>query len=79
MAAFIDCTSLSISYDIMGIATISYVVVSDTSSMKAYPDSGNTLSWGGQTFEGYIAAISMQQIPNTSWYENNVTLITTTR
>jgi hypothetical protein len=74
MAEFIDCTSVKISYDVMGRVTVSYTIVSDESGMKAY----TTVSFGGRTFTGYVVSITLNQIPNTSWYENYVTLIATT-
>jgi len=75
MAEFIECTSLSITYDIMGIASVVYTVVHDEPGMKAY----NSISTGGQTFSGYVTNASVTTIPNTSgWFETHVTLITTT-
>lgn len=74
MAEFIDCTSVKMSYDIMGRVTVSYTIVSDEAEMKAY----TSVEYAGQTFTGYVVSISLNQIPNTSWYENYVTLITTT-
>lgn len=71
--SFIDCTSLSISYDVMGIATVNYVIVSDDPTMQAY----STLTIGGRTFDGYVSNINMNMIPFTDWYENHVTLIAT--
>jgi hypothetical protein len=73
--SFIDCTSLNISYDIMGIATVTYTIVSDEPSWDGV---ANEIPAGGQTFRGYVASASMTQIPFTSWYETHVTLITTT-
>jgi hypothetical protein len=74
MAEFIECTSLSISYDIMGIATVSYTVVSDTSGIKVY----NQITAGGRTFRGYITNASTNQVPKTTWYETHATLVATT-
>jgi len=75
MAEFIDCTSLSISFNVMGIATISYTIVSDTAGFKAY----DTIDAGGQKFHGYVASITLNQIPGSSgWFESHVTLIATT-
>ena len=75
MAEFIDCTSLNISYDVMGRVTVSYVVIHDRQDFVTY----NSIDAGGQTFSGYVVSASMNQIPNTAnWYETHVTLITTT-
>lgn len=75
MTEFIECTSLNISYNIMGLATVTYTVVHDTTGFVVY----DTISAGGQTFVGYITNASMNQIPNTEgWYETHATLIATT-
>ena len=75
MPEFIDCTSLSVSYNVMGIATVSYTVVHDSFDFITY----NTVTAGGQTFTGYVTNASLNQIPNTeNWYETHVTLISTT-
>jgi len=74
MAEFVDCTSVKISYDVMGRVTVSYTIVSDEAEMKAYTN----VEFGGQTFTGYVVSIMLNQIPNTAWYENYVTLIATT-
>ena len=74
MTDFIECTSLNISFNEMGIATVSYVVVHNTPSLVYYP----VIEAGGQTFSGYIASASVNPIPNTTWYESQITMITTT-
>lgn len=74
MAYFIDCTSLSISYDTLGRVTVNYVVVSDDGTMHTF----DQISAGGQTFTGYVSNATLGQIPNTNWYETHVTLISTT-
>ena len=72
---FVDCTSLNINYNIMGIATVSYTVVSDTAGFN---DVDPVLKAGDQTFRGIITEASANQIPNTNWYETHVTMIATT-
>lgn len=74
MPTFIECTSLNISYDIMGIATVTYTVVSDLPGVNVY----NQIIAGGQIFTGYATNVSYQKIPETDWYETSVTLVTTT-
>lgn len=75
MPEFIDCTSLNISYNVMGIATVAYTVVHDRAEFVTY----NSISAGGQTFTGYVVNASVDQILNTSnWFETHVTLIATT-
>jgi len=70
---FIDCTSVKISYDVMGRATVSYTIVSDASGMRAYP----IVSFGNRTYDGYVVSVMTNQIPKTSWYESYVTIIST--
>jgi hypothetical protein len=74
--SFIECTSLNISYDILGVATITYTVVTDTSGLEG--QLVNQITAGGQTFSGYITNASISPIPQTEWYEINATLIATT-
>jgi hypothetical protein len=75
MPIFIECTSLSVSYDIMGIATVTYTVVSDVPGFNVFNEIQDV---GGQTFRGYVVNASVTQIPNTDWYETHATLIATT-
>lgn len=75
MAEFIDCTSLNVSYNVMGIATVTYTVVHDKFDFVVYRE----ISAGGQTFRGYVTNAAVNPIPNTEgWYETQVTLVTTT-
>jgi hypothetical protein len=75
MAEFIDCTSLNISYNIMGIVTVSYTVVHNTPGFVVY----DSITAGGRVFTGYVTNASVNQIPNTDgWYETHATLIATT-
>jgi hypothetical protein len=75
MAEFIECTSLNISYDILGIANITYTIVSDTPGLKAYNE---LIDVGGQNFRGYVTNATLNRIQNTDWWESHVTLISTT-
>jgi hypothetical protein len=74
---FIECTSMNISYDVMGRATISYTVVHGTKGIVPFPEGTieNQVSVGGQIFRGYVANATMNQIPRTSWYETHVTFV----
>lgn len=75
MTEFIDCTSLSMSYNVMGLVTVSYTVVHNVFEIVTY----NSITAGGQIFTGYVMNASLNQIPNTEgWYETHVTLIATT-
>lgn len=74
---FIDCTSLNINYNIMGIATVTYTVVSNSSN---FPDEDfmNSITVGNPDtdFNGYVTDAYLSSIPNTvGWYETKVTLI----
>lgn len=75
MANFIECTSLNVNYNIMGIVTVSYTIVQDTYDTDNVTTS---ITAGGQIFSGYVTDISVAPIPRTSWYEVHITLITTT-
>jgi len=75
MPEFIDCTSLNVSYNVMGTVTVAYTVVHDRPEFVTY----NSISAGGQTFTGYVINASVDQILNTSnWFETHVTLLATT-
>lgn len=71
---FIECTSLSISYDIMGLATVNFVVVRNE---EGFPSSEllNQIETGGRIFTGYVTNITVNPIQKTDWYESHVTLI----
>ena len=72
---FIDCTSVNISYDVMGRVTLSYTLISDTPGLKA---EASPLKFANRTFTGYVVSINNNQIPNTTgWYENQITMICT--
>lgn len=75
LTSFIDCTSVNVSYNVMGLATISYTVVHQEEAFVTY----DSLELGGQTFTGYIVNASLNKIPKTvGWYETQVTLLATT-
>lgn len=76
--AFVDCGSLNITFNVMGIATVSYSIVTDTPDMNQIDDT-LPLSAGGKTFTGFVTNASMRQIPKTSWYEINVTVVATAK
>lgn len=72
---FIECTSFNVSYNVMGIATVSYTVVHNTDDMIVFPDDKDYVEAGGQKFEGYVVNASTNRIPYTEWYETHVTYI----
>lgn len=71
---FIDCTSLNINYNIMGIATITYTMVTDNPNIGVIDP---VLEAGNQTFVGIITEASINQIPESTWYEIHVSMIAT--
>jgi len=72
---FIDCTSLSISYDVMGIATVNFTIVKNSLQWPS-EQLMNHIEAGGRRFDGYVTDASMTQIPFTSnWFECRVTLV----
>ena len=72
---FIDCTSLNISYDIMGLVTVSYTVIHNSFKFVTY----NSISAGDKSFSGYVINASVNAVPHSEvWYETHVTLIATT-
>lgn len=73
MAIFIDCTSVNISYNVYGLATVTYTVVSDIPGIHHFGD--DSFSIGNQTYYGYIASASVNRIPNTTWYESHITFV----
>jgi len=75
MPTFVDCGSINIGYDIMGIATINFTILSSDAGWPALPTS---MSLGGLSFSGYISTASKNKMPNTDWYETHATLIATT-
>jgi len=74
MPTFIDCTTINISFDIMGIATVSYTIVSDSPSV----DVPTGVQLGAVKVDGYVASASMTMIPGTDWYETHITMVGTT-
>lgn len=72
---FIECTSLSFSYDVMGVVTVSYTMIHNTPSFCYVTE----ITAGGYTFSGYVNSMTMKAITGTvGWYETSVVLITTT-
>lgn len=73
MPQFIECTSLSISYDNLGLATVNYTLVSDSPNITPI----TYIETDSVDFSGYVTNITMNSISNTDWYEAQITLITT--
>lgn len=77
---FIECTSMNISYDVMGKVSISYTVVHTTQAITPFPagTTPNQIEAGQRTYAGYVVNATMNQIPKTNWHETHVTFIATT-
>ena len=68
---FIDCTTLSINYSVMGLATVTYTVVSNKNGPVIY----NSINAGGRTMVGHVVNVTFGSIPMTSgWFETQVSL-----
>ena len=74
--AFIDCTSLSFSYNIFGIVQITYTMVHKEANFCYVTE----LDAGTRHFKGYVTNMTMNRVQGTSdWYETHVTLTADTR
>jgi hypothetical protein len=72
---FIDCSSVNVNYDIMGVVTVSYTVVHNKPEFVTY----DSIDVGGVSFDGYVTNASMNPMPKSEgWYETTVTLVSTT-
>ena len=73
---FIDCTTLSINYDILGQATLNFTVVAaqkDPIDTSVYTD----LIFGGVRFVTYITNLEIRKIEGTLVYEHRYTVVGT--
>ncbi len=66
---FIDCTSLSISYDLLGQATVGFTVIA-AAAQPINPQVYTDLTFGGINFTGYITSLSVRRIAGTIVYEH---------
>jgi hypothetical protein len=69
--SFVDCASVSINYDQLGIATISFTVVSVSNTPSG---DYTTMIFGGVTFTGVITSLEIRRIPGALVYEHRYTL-----
>jgi len=70
---FIDCTSINVSYDIEGRATLGFTVVAANAQpidTSVYTD----MTFGGINFTGYITGLTIKKIPGTVVYEHQYSL-----
>ena len=70
---FIDCTTISISYDILGRATISFTVIAANSApldAQAYTN----VTFGGINFTGFITSLTVRRLSGTIVYEHQYSI-----
>jgi len=79
MTQFKECESISINYNIMGLATITYTIISNDPN----PSISDSIKAGNVIFTGIITSVYTQPIPKTEnavggyWYTTNVSMVTT--
>lgn len=59
---FIDCQTLNISYDVRGIATISFSVVTPREELQ---ENYTSLIFGGVNFKCFVNNVTISKIPGT--------------
>jgi len=70
---FIDCSTISINYDLLGQATIGFTVVASEQQpidTSVYTD----LIFGGVRFTGFITNLEIRRITGTLVYEHRYTI-----
>jgi hypothetical protein len=84
---FIDCSTISINYEISGIAAVSFTVVSTSSNidLSDYQEvtfgnssdnrTSGSFTAGSVTYTGYVTGYELSIIPGTSVYEHRLSLI----
>lgn len=72
---FVNQPSFSVSYNIMGIAMVTYSIIHRGASPGSVSSS---ISAGGQHFRGYVTSLSTSNIAGTNWFETSITLVATT-
>ena len=66
---FIDCATISISYDVLGQATVGFTVIASKGqpiNAQAY----SSVTFGGINFTGHITSLSVRRIAGTIVYEH---------
>jgi hypothetical protein len=66
---FIDCSSLSINYDVTGKVTASFTVVKDDSGPPVW-STYKSPTWGGETFDLVIMGATRKYVQGSNgWYD----------
>jgi len=70
---FLDCATLSINYDELGIATLSFTAVSV--NRDPTPENYTNLTFGGINFNDlFVTNLEVRQIPGTLVYEHRYSM-----
>ena len=72
---YIEEPSFSVSYNIMGVATVTYSIIHGGGGCGSI---GGSISAGGQSFRGYVMSASTTKLVGTSLYETSVVMVATT-
>lgn len=68
---FLECNTVSINIDVMGICTVNFTVV----SISATPlGTYTTMTFGGVVFTGFITNLEVAKLPGTLIFEHRYTL-----
>lgn len=70
--SFIDCSTISLNYNELGLVTLNFSVI----SVSAQPDTYTTLTFGGVTFTGFVTNLEVSRLPGTLVYEHRYTMTT---
>jgi len=69
---FLDCATLNINYDKLGIATLTFTVISVNADPK--PSLYTELEFGGITFTTFVTGIELRKLPGTLVFEHKYNL-----
>ncbi len=70
---FIDCSSLSITYNARGDVTLSFTVISDQGLLNNY----NTLIFGSITYTGWIISVNISELEFTQIQQYQLNVVAT--
>ncbi len=77
MTELVECESMNVSYNEMGIATVTYTVITDSEAIPLVVQA-DSIQVGNRIFNGYVTNLYQQPIPKTEgWYTTNVTMVAT--
>jgi hypothetical protein len=72
---FVECSSLNINYDVLGLATVSFTVVADNNNVNL--ENYQNMVIGGADYSGWISSVTAKPIIGTNWWEYGVSLVMT--